>query len=160
MAGSKWTVRAVAIVGIVSVLLIFLVITVGVIARWVAGGIRGTIDICEYLLAGVAFLGLGYALLVGMHVRVDSVISRFPQKLKGAVEIFNLLLSMAVIFLFTWLVAKTGYTSWLLGERYYGTLPVPEWIRFLIAVIGCSGFILALLIQLFRRLTGSAEGGN
>ncbi|MFH1651430.1 MAG: TRAP transporter small permease [Chloroflexota bacterium] len=138
---------------------LFLLTATDVMMRWVFDSIPGAIDIATYLLAPIAFLGFGYAQLKGSHVRVDVMVTHLPRRLRAVVEVFDMLLIVAAVALLFWFAAKTGLESWEKHAVHYGTLEIPDWIRYFFALLGFSSLILAIVTQLLRRLVKS-DGGR
>jgi len=157
IAGSEKVINVAAAGVVVCAVALFILTAADVMMRWIFDSIPGAIDIATYLLAPIAFLGFGYAQIKGSHVRVDILIARLPGRLRGVLEVIDLLLIVAASGLVIWFCAKTGLEAWHKHAVHYGTLPIPDWIRYFFAVIGFSSLILAIVTQLLRRLFKSAE---
>ena len=116
--------------------------------------IEGGIEISEYLLVAIGFLGLGYAQLAGGHVSVDIIVLRLSPKSQRIISIFILL---ALIVFFTTMghqIGKEAYISWIQKECRSGTtLLIPTWPPKFVAFMGTIMLVLSFLVQLLRIFT-------
>ncbi len=116
----------------------------------------GTPEIVSNSIIGIAFLQIGYVLMVGRHVRSTIIYDRFSEKGKNILDLLSYLLG---IFLFVMLI----YSSWDLfitsveikefeGE---GALRVPTYPMRFIILFGSLlilGEYLTLLIRTVKKL--------
>lgn len=127
----------------------------------VSHSIEGGIEISEYILVAIAFLGLGYAQLTGAHVGVDVIITRFSPKFQ---TIISILVLIALIVFFVTMghqIGKDAYLSWIAKDCRSGTtLLIPTWPPKLVAFIGTIMLIFSFLAQLLRNITGFTENKN
>ena len=88
----------------VGVLAALMVLTAGdVILRYVFNRpIIGSYDLTEYMMAIVVSFGLAYCAFLKGHVRVDIVVSHFPQRIQSAIDSITGLLSVFLFSLITW----------------------------------------------------------
>jgi len=58
--------------------------------------IMGSMELTEYLMVCVGTLGLAWCALEGAHIKVELIVSRFPQRLQKFVDSFNYVLLIGV----------------------------------------------------------------
>ena len=116
--------------------------------------IEGGIEISEYILVAIGFLGLGYAQLKGGHVNVDVVLLRLSPRTQ---RIISVLILVALIVFFVSMsqqIAKDAYVSWATKDYRSGTtLLIPTWPPKLVAFLGTGMLVLSLIVQLTRIIT-------
>ena len=117
--------------------------------------IEGGVEISEYVLVAVAFLGLGYAQLTGGHVRVDFILLRFPAKLRRTANIIILFGLIAFFVLMALQVGKEAYIAWVEKDHRSGTtLLIPTWPPNFVAFLGCGILVFSFLAQLLGNIIG------
>jgi len=140
--------------GIIALGALFLLVFADVFARFAFNSpIRGTAEISEYLLLGVAFLPLGFAQLRGQHVRVELLLTRLPPRLKNVTLIITLLVTLIFLAIMTWQLGKTAYSDWIMKTTTGQTaLSLPVWWQSAIGLIGVIFFVIAVCIQILRTI--------
>ena len=131
---------------------LFLLIFIDMALRNTIGfSIEGAIEISEYILIAIGFLGLGYAQLKGGHVNVDILLLSLPIKVQRIVKIC-ILLALVVFFITMGMqVGEETYVSWVNKEYRSGTtLLIPTWPPKFIAFAGTIVLVLSFLVQLSR----------
>jgi TRAP-type C4-dicarboxylate transport system permease small subunit len=126
------------LLGIVSALIL---LALPVIIKWV-------LDVCEYLLFFSTFLGAPWLMRLGLHVRVDvlltSLTGRLARRLEQALDFFCVGIC-GVLAYYGLLAALDAYR---LGLKQYKAITVPDWPFHAIFV-----FTMVLLaIEFIRRL--------
>lgn len=116
--------------------------------------IEGAIEVSEYILIAIGFLGLGYAQLMGEHVNVDVILFRLPPKIR---IIINIIILLGLILFFAIMghqIGQEAYISWIDKEYRAGTtLLIPTWPPKFIAFLGTYVLVLSFLVQLSRIIT-------
>jgi tripartite ATP-independent transporter DctM subunit len=115
--------------------------------------IPGTIELEQFMLAIVAFLGLAWGLIKGAHVRVDLFASKFPIGMNLWLQVFFQILSCALYGIIFWQLtlrmieaAQTGEAGLMTGIPLY----------FVLALV-CLGALLMTLALVTRILTAQAD---
>ncbi len=91
--------------------------------------INGSIEISTYLLAALAFLGLGYAQLKGRLAKLDMLTSHFPKIVRKVLNIILLLLSSAFFAMMCRQTALVAYKDWQMKNLFSGSVVnLPVWI--------------------------------
>lgn len=62
------------------------------------------LEMSNYLLAGLTFLGAGYCLLHNGHVKVDIIYAKWPRRLQAAVDVCTYI----IVFCFCYVLIKYG----------------------------------------------------
>ena len=137
---------------VVAIFILFLIIFADMSLRTAVNlSIEGGIEVSEYILVAIGFLGLGYAQLKGGHVNVDVILLNLSPRIQRVINI--LILLMLIIFFVTMghQIAKDAYVSWATKDYRSGTtLLIPSWPPKLVACIGTAMLVLSLIAQLTR----------
>lgn len=99
-------------------------------------------EINQYLLAALALLAGGYALLDERHVRVDMLYRRFPPRAKAAVEVFSGLLILLLCAVLMYHGSEFALDALRKGKRSMSLLELPLFPS--MALVPLGGFLLAL----------------
>jgi TRAP-type transport system small permease protein len=132
-------------------LLMFLV-TVHVIGRYiVAFPIPGSVELIEFLMVLVVFLGLAECAITRGNVSVDLFVDLMPKKARVVIDAFTSLLSIAIVSIITWqsavqvkILFQSGHVS--------GVLHIPHYPFAIIMVFGWAAFDLVLIGNFFEFL--------
>jgi TRAP-type C4-dicarboxylate transport system permease small subunit len=108
-------------------LLILLTITGQIIGRFIGIAIDST-EIGGFSLAATTFLGLGYTLRHGGHVRVTLLIRYAGGRLGRAVELWCSGVAAVSAVYFAGQVVNMVHDSWRFGDLSPGLLAIPIWI--------------------------------
>jgi len=121
--------------------------------------IKGAAEFGTYMIVALAFLGLGYALIAGRHVRLTLVTMRLPATAQKVLRIVTLFISMAFFLVMTWqisLVANYDLVRNVIFPRTTVALPI-WWISFF-AALGTTVLAVSLIIQIIKIATGLESG--
>ncbi len=140
----------------VSVLAILMVLTASdVTLRYVFNRpIVGSYDLTEYMMAIVVSFGLAYCAFFKGHVRVDLIISHFPQRLQATIDSITGLFGVILFSLITW--QSFEYMALLFDSGLKSTvLLIP---RFPFAGLVCLGsaFLAIVLLANFLEFLSQA----
>ncbi|MHC8510282.1 MAG: TRAP transporter small permease subunit [Rhodospirillales bacterium] len=108
--------------------------------------VTGFIDLVEIAMAAFAFLGAAYCQRLGGHVRMDILIGRMRGRALWAMELFGVLLMLALTLLLT-------IGSWLHFKRAYDfgdssiDIALPLWPAKLLVPVALALLALRLLVQ-------------
>lgn len=123
--------------------------------------IEGGIEVSEYILTAIGFLGLAFAQLKGSHVNVDVLLLSLPPKAQRIINILILLNLIAFFIIMSHQIGKETYISWIDKEYRSGTtLLIPTWPPKFIAFLGSSALVLSFLVQLSRMITDFIKEWN
>jgi TRAP-type C4-dicarboxylate transport system permease small subunit len=129
---------------------LFTLIFADIVLRSTANlSIEGAVEIGEYILAAVGFLGLAYAQFKGGHIRVEVLLLRLPHKWQRIVDILILLPVIVFFVVMTHQIGMDAYTAWIENDSRAGTtLLIPTWPPKFAAFLGCTMLVIVFLIQL------------
>lgn len=115
--------------------------------------ITGTAEVSQYLLVVIAFLPLGYAQFKGAHIKIDTIISHFPEKLRISLNILTFFMAISFFVVMATQIGERAYLDWadkLLLPRT--TVRLPMWWPSAAAMVGCVLLVIALLVQFVRSI--------
>lgn len=160
----EFVTRTVYVFGAIAICALFVLMFCDVSGRFLFNApINGTTEVSQYLLIAIAFLSLGYAQLRGAHVRVDTLVSRLPEKLQTWLNVIVLLFAVLFFVIMTKQIGLRAYHDW--AEKILlpvTTLRLSMWWGSFVAAIGSALLVVSLLLQLVRdiiKLLSSNEKG-
>ncbi|MGX1307173.1 TRAP-type C4-dicarboxylate transport system permease small subunit [Amorphus suaedae] len=114
-------------------------------------GLKGMLELIEYSLFAMTFIGITPALRRGAHVSVDMLLMRTRGRtrrvLSAAVGIISIAISATVCFS-AWTALADAWSS---GSMVYKNFVFPEWVLFAVILAGMLLFTVELVRQLVRR---------
>ncbi len=119
-------------------------------------------DLTWMLYGALVFLGGGYTLLEGSHVRVDVVYSRFPDRIKALVEVIcHIILFFPITFILVRYSYMLAQKAWVLGERSPFALwkPLTGPIK-TVMFIGLVLLLLQGIVEFSKHLRILVKGGS
>ncbi len=141
------------LVGFVSVLLVLVVfvISLEVILRNLVGRPQTwVIEVAEFSLLFITFLGAAWVLKMDRHVKLDVVLNRLSPKGQGLANIITSMLSAIVCLVITWYSALATWDLFQSGVHAMTPLEPPK--APFMAVVTIGSFLL--FIQFLRRTHG------
>ncbi len=137
----------------ISIFLMILPVVLDVLLRlFFSRSVPGVIEIEEIFMLFLVFCGLGYAELNGDgHIRVDLLVSRFPQWVQANLNIFHTILMMVFAGLLTFYLGEIVIEKLHAGDTTADLL-LPIWPFFIVAVIGLFTFVLATSVSFLNAL--------
>lgn len=116
--------------------------------------LRGADDIVAWLCAASAFLALGHTFRKGELVRVGLLLDHLPPRLRRALEIAALAITVLFTGYMAWAICSFVYDSWKFKEVAQGLIRIPIWIPQLTAVAGVLILFVAALDEFLVLLRG------
>lgn len=140
------------ILAAIFVAFMMLAVTGDVTARFILGrsGVGWVIEISEYMLVYITFLGTAWLLKKEGHIKVDLVIERLQPRVKDMINIITSILG-AICWL-TIIIYSTESTWYHFQIGYFVTSPLRPPIVIFLAIIPVGSFLL--FIQFLRRTYG------
>lgn len=136
-----------AIVNVLLGLLIVIVIVDVIMTFFFDAPLKWALEVSEYALAFITFLGAGWLMREEGHLRFDMVIEKLPQKVRTVLEIFVSIVGFLVSIVIVWSGIEICISLYEKGALMESVLQWPRWP--LIASIPIGFTILA--VQLLRR---------
>lgn len=139
-------------VGIGSLSLLMLLVTIHVIGRYLLGlPIPGSVELIELLMVLVVFLGLADCAVHHGNVSVSLFVDRLSKRAQAVIDVFTCLLSIVIVSLITWqsaeqvrLLLQSGHAS--------GALRIPHWPFAIVMTIGWAALNLVLVLHFIEFL--------
>ena len=107
-----------------------------------------------FFLTGATFFALAYTLKRGAHIRVTLVIQLLGPKARQVVEVWCILVGLAIAGFFTWYTFGLVQDSYRFGDMSTGMVAIPIWIPQGALVLGGGVLTIALLDELVTALSG------
>jgi TRAP-type C4-dicarboxylate transport system permease small subunit len=124
-------------------LFILLLVCYDVIMRYIFHNPTGwSLEVCEYLLVYLTFLGSPWLLREGGHVNVDILFFFLPKGLIPIIKIATLLVATIALFILFIFSAEATWDLYQRGATEIKILTVPKWILFW--VIPCGSLFLGI----------------
>jgi TRAP-type mannitol/chloroaromatic compound transport system permease small subunit len=113
-SASEWCGRVFAFL----IIAMFAIIILGVITRYFFNNpLSWVYELALYIFFAQMMMGGGYAVLHGLHVRMDIVYSRFNSRNKAIIDCFTYLIFFFVVGMVLWVGSKMAYKSIVDLER-------------------------------------------
>jgi TRAP-type C4-dicarboxylate transport system permease small subunit len=129
------------VAGVCATLLIVLVLAEIIRRTFFNSSFLWTFEISSWLVA-FAFLGMGYTLQSGGHVRVTLLTSRIPERMQTWLELILSLIGAAMFIYFTIYLFEGMVSAYQMGEVGTSVLEPPVYLIWVAAVVGLSTFSL------------------
>lgn len=130
------------VAGVCATLLVMLVLAEIIRRTFFNSSFLWTFEISSWLLVAFAFLGLGYTLQSGGHVRVTLLVSRLPEQVQTWLELILSLVGAAMYIYFTIFLFEGMVSAYQMGEVGTSVLEPPIYLIWAAAVAGLSTFSL------------------
>ena len=138
------------IFGFLNVVLI-LVVSYEVLARFLFNHPNvWSMETTVYMMGGMAFLGAGYTLLHGGHVKVDIFYKRWSRRTRAWIDIFTYLLLFITCAILIWYGGNDAYESLVEGRKTESAWAPPLWISQSLIPIGAILVFLQGLAKWIR----------
>lgn len=149
--------RWLLVLACVSMVAALLAISLNIATRLVDGwSISGLDGYAGYSIAAAFFLALPSAFEHGSHIRVTSVLDHVPQRVRGWLVTWGLVVGWLISVYLAWFSCRLVWMSHL----YHDVAPTgdatPMWIPQLSMALGTVGFAVAFLHALVNQLRGQA----
>jgi len=116
--------------------------------------IRGIDSYAGYFMAAASFLALAGTLAKGDHIRVTLVISRLTGNARRGLELFCLVMAVAISGAFAFYSVKMAWWSWKFNDISTANDATPLWIPQIGMALGTVVFCIAFIEELVLVLLG------
>ena len=110
------------------------------------------IEIMEYMLVYIVFLGFAYTLLVDKHVNVDLVLNRLPNRVQVWLNLFGSLIGLLFIIVLAWKTGYETYNAYVLNWRADSLLTPPLALIYIVMPVGSLLFGLAFVCKIYHYI--------
>jgi TRAP-type C4-dicarboxylate transport system permease small subunit len=135
---------------IAAVLLTFTMLSVStdVVMRYVFDRpMLWVVEITEYILLWIPFLGAAWLLKQDGHVKVDILLSRLNPRIQALLSTITAIIGLIICLVLVWYGVKVTWNYFIEGRYVYSPLSIPTAYVMGIVPLGC----LMLIIQFVRR---------
>jgi len=123
-----------------------------VIGRYIfAFPVPGSVELIEFLMVLVVFLGFAECAVQRGNVSVDLFVDRLPKKAQAVIDTVTCFLSIGIVSLITWQSAVQAKVLWQSGH-VSGVLHIPHYPFAILMVLGWAAFDLVLVAHFFDFL--------
>ena len=109
-------------------------------------------DLTGWFTGMAAFLGGGYALLQGSHVRVDIFYEKFSLKIRSLINIASSLFILLIVTVFIWNGIDQVFNNYQSGAIANTGLNIYIWIKWLMVPIGSLMLGLQAIVNLINDI--------
>lgn len=140
------------IVNVLLLLLIAIVILDVVMTYVFHEPLEWALEISEYALAFIAFIGAGWLMREEGHLRFDMILERLPKRARAVMEVLVSVICLTVSIVIAW--TALGITMDLLakGTLTVSILQLPRWILIVSIPIGFTLLALQLIRRSFQHM--------
>jgi len=118
----------------------------------------GVDEIGGYALAIGSAWSFGYALIHKAHVRIDTLYSRLPHRIRPYLDICSLTVLLGFVALMTYRATEIVYLSIDFGSRSMTPLAVPLMVPQGLWAIGLGFFLVVIAVLLVRSVMAMVGG--
>ena len=111
----------------------------------------GAFEMTEFLVLTMVFSFLGYAQSQKAHVTVDILVERFPKKARDLIDIFNYLVSLAVVAIVAWMGFEKALEAFHTGRKPLN-LAIPNYPFVFFLSFGCAIFCIEFIRDILKKL--------
>jgi TRAP-type C4-dicarboxylate transport system permease small subunit len=134
--------------------LMTLLITAQIFARFLGAVIPSSEDFAGWLLSATIFFGLAYTFNEGGHIRVTMLLVRLGESKRRYLEFFNLFAGLLISGFLALYTAHTVYESYDFGDVTDTYLVVPLWMVQMPMAIGSLFLFVAMLDSFAGMMMG------
>jgi len=111
------------------------------------------VDLTEYALLYVTFLGAAWVLREGAHIRVEFLVERLGPRPRLALSTIISLVATGVVAVLMWKGIEVTWVAYVKGQAMLNPWRVPRWLLMLPIALGS----LLLMIEFLRQAWGSFQ---
>jgi len=109
-----------------------------------------SVEICEYMLFILAFLGATWVLRKKAHISVTILLERLKPRNQIYCNLFSCFVGIIISLIIFWFSLKTSFENYVTGVNVVKTYAFPKWIFLSFISLG----YLFLLIEFLRQFSG------
>ncbi len=153
----KWATRVInagAIIAMILILAMTLLMTADVFGRYIGKSITFSIELSQFMLVAIIFLGLAWTQSRKGHIQIDLLTSKLGPRNRALVNVAGLMLSVGMMALLTWRSGAQAIVSWQKNEIFCGAVFITVWPSRIALPVGGALLCVQLLIDLWREVQG------
>lgn len=133
-----------------------LLITAQIAARFMGAVIPSSEDFAGWLLSATIFFGLAYTFHEGAHIRVTMLLVRLRRAQRRYLEFVNLAIGLFISGYLAFYTAHTVYESWDFEDVTDTYLVVPLWMVQMPMAVGSLFLFIAMLDSFAEMVRGNS----
>ncbi len=150
--------RGVSYVGMAVLVVMMLLTVADVFMRYVINRpILGALELTEYMMVPVVFLGLAWCAKQGGNVKVDLFTARLKPSIQTILDGVVRLFSVVVVSVIAWQNLGESVRAWKV-HKASDMLGVPAYPFYLVLGVGCFLLCLVLLLELVQLIVKDKRG--
>ena len=111
-----------------------------------------TVEVCEYILFGIAFLGAPWLLKMGGHISVDVVIEHLGSKSQDRLRLLSMATGVLISAIICWFSLATAWDCYKCGALVTKTLTIPKHYFLILIFLGYFLLLVEFARQFFQHL--------
>jgi len=119
-----------------------------------------SLELSEYMLVALAYLGAPYTELTDGNIRIDFIYGRYTPRVRAWADIFINSLAMLWSGMLVWQGWRLAWESWQLGARSSQAMAWPLFPSQVLVPIGALLVCLVLMLKIWRSIRFLAAGGK
>jgi TRAP-type transport system small permease protein len=132
-------------------------VSADVAVRFLAGGtIKWMLEVSEYLLFAMTFLGAPAVLRAGAHTAVDVLTDRLPRGGRRAAALAAHTVGLVTSVAIAWYGSLATLQAWKGGTLIFKQVTFPEWWLYLLIAF-CGALLVIEFIRLIARTLRGEE---
>jgi C4-dicarboxylate transporter DctQ subunit len=116
-----------------------------------------TVEVCEYILFALAFLGTPWLLKKGGHVNVDIVVERLSKQSRRYLNLVSCGIGIFICAVITWFSMTAAWDSYMSGVVVTKTLTIQKYYFLLLITLGYFFLLLEFARQFRNHLRALKE---
>jgi TRAP-type C4-dicarboxylate transport system permease small subunit len=116
-----------------------------------------TVEVCEYILFSMAFLGAPWLLKQGGHVNIDIFVVQFSPRPKRAIDLITASIGIIISAIICWFSITTSYDCYISGVLLTKTMNVPKHYFLMLIALGYFFLLLEFARQFIGKLRNLKE---
>lgn len=118
------------------------------------------VDLTEYTLLYITFLGAAWVLRDGAHIRVEFLIERLDPKHRLALDTIISLVAAGVVAVLMWQGVEVTWEAYVKGQAMLNPWRVPRWLLMLPIALGGLLLMIEFLGQAWGSFQAWRHGGR
>ena len=120
--------------------------------------LKGTIEVVEFMMICMVFLGLAYAATHGSIVTITLFLKKLPQRIQAVVVSITCFLSVGIVALIAWEGFFRGMSMLQHWGQESAVLGIPLYPFLFVLAFGMAVLCLSLIADFLRSLSRGGKG--
>ena len=134
--------------------ILMLSLIVDFVSRGIFMPVPGVGEVSVFVMVVCVYMGIAYCEQLKGHVKVELIISRFPPRLRGMINLFNYFMILLTVAVVSYAACQSALYSYHVKEAVAGHIPLPVYpVKFAI-FIGVVLYWVQLLLNTAEEFRG------